>query len=207
MRKIEKRKRVKDITECKAVEERYRILFEYSRDAIMTLEPPEWKFTSGNFATVKMFKTKNEKDFIVKAPWQYSPKLQPDGKPSGEKAKTMINTAMRKGSSFFEWRHKRLNGEEFPATVLLTRVVIGKNKFLQATVRDISERKKVEQKLKQATEEWRNTFDSITDLVFIQDKNFTIIKANKALIKSLKLKPEQIIGKKCFEVLHKKSEP
>ena len=50
-----------DITEHKKVEatlreseERFRVLFESSRDALMTLEPPSWAFTSGNPATVEM---------------------------------------------------------------------------------------------------------------------------------------------------------
>ena len=31
----------------------------------MTLEPPSWRFTSGNPATVKMFGAKNEEDFYL----------------------------------------------------------------------------------------------------------------------------------------------
>lgn len=40
-----------DITQrekAKESEGRYKVLFESSRDAIMTLEPPNWMFTSGN---------------------------------------------------------------------------------------------------------------------------------------------------------------
>jgi signal transduction histidine kinase/DNA-binding NarL/FixJ family response regulator len=62
----------------------------------------------------------------------------------------MIETAMRTGSHFFEWRHKRLRGEAFPATVLLTRVELGGNVFLQATVKDISEQKQAEKEIIEA---------------------------------------------------------
>ena len=48
--------------------------------------------------------------------------------------------AMKTGSNFFNWTHKRLNGEEFKVTVLLTRVEIRGKKFLQATVRDITKK-------------------------------------------------------------------
>ncbi len=119
-----------DVTKQKRIQKRYKFLFESSRDAIMILEPPEWKFTRGNPATIEMFKAKNEKDFCSRAPWQYSPKLQPDNKPSKEKAMEIINKALRKGSHFFEWTHKRLNGEVFPATVLLSKMEIGERKFL-----------------------------------------------------------------------------
>lgn len=131
-------------------EERYRTLFESSRDAIMTLEPPSWQFTSGNPACVAMFGAEDEDGFTSHGPWELSPEHQPDGRPSGEKAKEMIETAMREGSHFFEWTHQRLGGEEFPATVLLTRVQIGSHAFLQATVRDISRQKRLELGLNQA---------------------------------------------------------
>lgn len=149
-----------DITRRKATEEsleenelRYRTLFESSGDAIMTLEPPQWNFTAGNDAAIKIFGAKNQDDLISKAPWQYSPKNQPNGKFSADEAKKMIEMAMSKGSNFFNWTHKRLNGEEFFATVLLTRVEFKNKKFLQATVRDITEQKLAEEKLKEKMEE------------------------------------------------------
>lgn len=125
-------------------EERYRNLFASSRDAVMTLEPPSWNFTSGNPATLEMFKAKNEAEFLLCKPWELSPELQPDGRASGEKSKEMIETAMCKGSHFFEWVHKRTNGEEFAAEVLLSRIEQNEKVFLLAVVRDITRRKKVE---------------------------------------------------------------
>jgi PAS domain S-box-containing protein len=131
-------------------ESKHRLLFETSRDAIMTLAPPSWKFTSGNPATVAMFGTRDETDFTSRAPWEYSPERQPDGRPSADKAKEMIETAMRDGSHFFEWTHKRLNGEDFPATVLLSRFELGGQTLLQATVRDITREQELKAKLQQA---------------------------------------------------------
>jgi PAS domain S-box-containing protein len=128
-------------------EGKFRTLFESSRDAIMTSEPPSWKFTSGNPAAVKMFRAKSEQDFISHSPWELSPDLQPDGRASAEKAKEMIETAMREGSHFFEWTHRRIGGEEFPATVLITRMQSAGKVFHQATVRDITESKRAQVEL------------------------------------------------------------
>ncbi len=127
--------------------EKYRSLFETSHDAIMTLEPPDWSFTAGNPATIKMFGCENEADFTSKQPWLLSPEYQPDGQISAIKAKEMIDRAVDLGSNYFEWVHKRLNGEEFPATVLLSRIELKGNALLQATVRDITGRKQVEDEL------------------------------------------------------------
>lgn len=76
-------------------EKKYRGLFESSRDAIVTAEPPSWRFASGNPAAVKMFGAKSEKEFISFNPWELSPKRQPDGRDSVEKAKDMLETAIR----------------------------------------------------------------------------------------------------------------
>ena len=96
-------------------------------------------------------------------------------------------------------------------TVLLNKSTYpgpdGKIAGLVGVMQDITERKRISDKLDHAAQEWQRTFDSIADLVFIQDKDFTILKANKACLEALKLKPEEIIGKRCFEVVHHLDHP
>jgi len=128
-------------------EEKYRALFMATRDAVMTLEPPSWKFTTGNPATITLFGAKDEADFLSYEPWKLSPEVQPDGQLSNEKAKSMIEIAMKDGVNFFEWTHKKINGEEFFAEVLLSKVELDGKAFLHASVRDITERKKNEDNL------------------------------------------------------------
>jgi PAS domain S-box-containing protein len=134
-------------------EQKYRELFESSRDSIMTLEPPSWKFTSCNPATLRLFKVETEEKFTSLGPWEVSPSQQPDGRSSADKAKEMIERALKEGSNFFEWTHKRINEEPFPATVLLTRMERGGKVLLQATVRDITEPKRAEEELRKSREE------------------------------------------------------
>jgi two-component system cell cycle sensor histidine kinase/response regulator CckA len=126
-------------------EERFRRLFESSRDAIMTLDPPSWSYSAANPATVKMFGAADEADFVSRAPWELSPEWQPDGRSSSEKAAEMIETAIREGSWSFPWTHRRTTGKDFEADVLLTRVDLGTKVILQATVRDLTERRLAEQ--------------------------------------------------------------
>ncbi|MFH1448160.1 MAG: ATP-binding protein, partial [Candidatus Micrarchaeota archaeon] len=134
--------------QLQASETRYRTLYESSKDAIMTLAPPSWKFTSGNPATFKLFGTKSEAECVSLGPWELSPEYQPDGELSSVKTKKMIEKAMKEGTNFFEWTHKKVSGEEFPATVLLTRMELEGKKLLQATVRDITKSKKAEEALR-----------------------------------------------------------
>jgi len=128
-------------------EDRFRILYESSADAMMVIEPPNWKFTAANSATLKMFNIKDENELRSLGPQDLSPERQPDGKLSSEGAKKQIMKAMKEGKAYFEWTHRRYKGESFAASVLLTKVETGGKVFLQATVRDISKEKELEEEL------------------------------------------------------------
>jgi PAS domain S-box-containing protein len=58
-----------------------------------------------------------------------------------------------------------------------------------------------------AKSEWETTFDAVTDLVTIFDKDYRIIRANKAVFKRFGLKPGEILGKRCFEILYHGVQP
>ena len=72
---------------------------------------------------------------------------------------------------------------------------------------EIIERKQAESKITQAAEEWRITFDSITDLVSIHDKKLRLTRVNKALANTLQSEPTELIGKTCFKLVHGTDEP
>ena len=61
--------------------------------------------------------------------------------------------------------------------------------------------------LEQIVREWREAFDNIPDFVSIHDLNYKIIRANRALSDALKMKPQDVIGKRCYELFHKSHAP
>jgi len=184
----------------------YELLFNVSADAIM-ITTPEEGFLAGNPATVKMFKCKDETEFVSQSPAALSPQYQPDGKTSSAKAQEMMAIAMDKGSHFFEWTHRKMDGEEFFADVLLTRFEIAGKKYLQATVRDLTQYKLIEQKLKEAAEEWDVTFNAISDLMFIADRDNNIVKVNKAFAAFFRRPAKELVGTKCFNIVHGRDKP
>ncbi|MBS3740981.1 MAG: PAS domain S-box protein [Candidatus Cloacimonetes bacterium] len=165
-------------------EERYRKLFNSSKDAIFVLEPPEWNFVSANPAAAEMFKM-DRKELANSHLAEMSPQKQPDGSSSMEKAKEEMNKAVKEGSNFFEWQHQRANGENFPATVLLTRVKLKNKVFLQATVRDITERKETEEKLRRSEQRFRSIYENSTVGMYRTTADGEIIMANPALVNML----------------------
>jgi PAS domain S-box-containing protein len=54
-------------------------------------------------------------------------------------------------------------------------------------------------------ENWTTTFDAITDLVSVLDRDFRIVKVNKALAGFLGKKPEELVGKYCYKVMHSRT--
>jgi len=55
--------------------------------------------------------------------------------------------------------------------------------------------------------EWETTFDAVTDLITIRDKDYRIIRANKAAFERWGLESERMIGKKCYEIGRSGSAP
>lgn len=73
---------------------------------------------------------------------------------------------------------------------------------------DITERKKTEELLYQSQREWENTFNTINDMITVHDKDFSIIRANKAAEKILGLPfLEKTPDSKCFKYYHGTDEP
>ncbi|GEM_PF-2148144 len=67
---------------------------------------------------------------------------------------------------------------------------------------DITERKATEKAVENAKKQWEETFDAITDWVCLIDKNYRIIRSNKASQKYFGLPPQDIVGKRCYEIVH-----
>ncbi len=173
------RKRMEEA--LRASEERHRILFEDSRDAIMVATTPSFRFIRANPATFKMFGVASEAVFQSLSAAELSPEFQPDGRSSLEAIRDMIDSALRQGSHSFEWMHRRLTGEHFPASVTFTRMILRGQTVLQATVRDITVRKRIEEAFRQRME--------------LQNQLTQIAATVPGTIYSFRLRPD---GTMCF---------
>jgi two-component system NtrC family sensor kinase len=59
----------------------------------------------------------------------------------------------------------------------------------------------------EAGREWAETFDAITDGISIHDAHFRIVRANRALAERLGLPLQALIGRPCYELLHRNDAP
>lgn len=172
---ISARRRAEDL--LKEQEAKLRSVFEGSNDAIMLLT--DKCFFDCNERTLEMFGLHSKQELAVCHPADISPPLQPDGQDSFTAANEHILFAFEYGTNRFEWMHRRRSGEEFPVEVSLAAFEYGGETVLQATVRDITDRKKADALMYRLAH-----YDALTDLpnrtLFLDRLGQEIRKSNRS---------------------------
>lgn len=59
----------------------------------------------------------------------------------------------------------------------------------------------------QASKEWRSTFDGISEPLTVIDRNYTIVKANKAFAQLVEQDVKKLKGKRCYTLLANRRQP
>jgi len=120
-------------------------LFEKSSDGILIMRGRT--IIECNEKAVEMFGYSSKEVFLSKPIRALSPRYQSDGMLSTEKIREMVMTAKKENGYQFEWHNKKANGEIFLSEVTLTPIILDNEEVLHIVVRDISEKKKAQDKL------------------------------------------------------------
>ncbi|NJK76857.1 MAG: PAS domain S-box protein [Microcoleus sp. SU_5_6] len=141
---------VADITDRKQTEAalqqseaKFRSLYELTSLPVLMLD--EKGICSANSAIVELFRCSNPQDLWGKHPAEISPPIQPNGRDSLNLATEMISLACERGNHRFDWIHRRADGTDFPAEVVLTPIEMDDRIIIEAVVQDLTERKQAEQ--------------------------------------------------------------
>jgi PAS domain S-box-containing protein len=155
--------------ELEAREEKYRNLFEDTRDALMLIDQDG--YLDCNEQALELFGVDSVEEFVEYSPWEFSPPTQPNGRDSKEAALERINEAFEDGEVFFEWTHQCVDGTAFPAEVKLSRFEYDGQPVVHALVRDISDRKAQVRELEAREEKYRNLFEDTRDALMLLDRD------------------------------------
>ena len=100
-----------------------------------------------------------------------------------------------------ELRMLRVDGTSIIVEGRGVKTTINGKPAIQVALRDITERKKAEDALRESEERLRSTFASMEDLVFNLDNHGIFVDPYNPVLSNLYIRPEQFIGKSFRDVL------
>ena len=83
----------------------------------------------------------------------------------------------------------------------------GKTNTSLGVIHDITDVKNVESSLRQSKEQWEKTFNSIQDIITVQDPEMNILKINQAGCDFLGISQQEASGRHCYELFRESDEP
>ncbi|MEI7751297.1 MAG: PAS domain S-box protein [Candidatus Omnitrophota bacterium] len=92
------------------------------------------------------------------------------------------------------------------AVFILILCLAGGMAFWNQTLQ-VEERKQAENRLRRSAKEWGDTFDAISDAVWLLSPDSKILRSNKAAELVFNLKVEDLVGRYCYEVVHGTDKP
>jgi PAS domain S-box-containing protein/putative nucleotidyltransferase with HDIG domain len=108
-----------------------------------------------------------------------------------------------------EYEIKRKDGTFLPIVLNATAIYDENGNFLRtrSIIRDNSETKTYEKMLLHSAQEWRSTFDSMPYGVMLLDREFNIIRSNLYVSRLIGIPIEDMVMKKCYELMHGTDRP
>jgi PAS domain S-box-containing protein len=185
-------------------EKRYRALFESAGDAIFIIEAEGERLgdiVDVNPAAARMHGYSVEEMLQLNLIRDLDAPAAADDAPV--RARRILNGEWIKA----EIKHRKKDGTIFPVEISAGVLEYMGHQYILAIDRDISERKKMENLVLQSKLEWEDTFNTITDMITIHDKDFNIVRANKAAQKILGLPIAGVTDAKCYQYYHGQDRP
>ncbi|MDD1667947.1 MAG: PAS domain S-box protein, partial [Methanomicrobiales archaeon] len=167
----------RDITERKGIEdalreseERWKTLFERSAVPQMLMDGEE--VIDCNAAFLDLFALQDKETVLGHSPGEFAPPVQPDGTPSFEKGREIQRAFREKGSARYEWAHLKHDAARTPilTEVIGTVIPIRGQALVHVVVLDITERKRIEDALRESEEKYRNLVERAHEgIIVVQD--------------------------------------
>ena len=191
---------------------KFRFLFESANDTILIMKGD--RFVDCNTKAVEMYGVPS-KDFLLgKTPYDFSPKRQPDGALSKDKAHKLLKAILNGVPQFTAWKHTKLDGTLFDTEVSLKKLEPSEEEFVISIVRDVTERKRAEEELRENEKQYRSLYqefqgllNAIPDSLTLISPDLKIVWANEGATATFDKTVFPYVGKHCYQVWHARSKP
>ncbi|TIH17008.1 response regulator [Marinifilum sp. JC120] len=155
----------------KALKEReikYRAVFDNASDAILLMDL-NYNFISANPEAVAMFRCGSEEELLSHRPESLLSPNQLDGEPSDILLAEWVRTTVDAGGRDFDIVCRRLDGEEFFASVRARKMVISGDSLIQATLSDVTEKRRTKEEIERSVSLLTATIESSADGILAVD--------------------------------------
>ncbi|MCD6237087.1 MAG: PAS domain S-box protein, partial [Thermoplasmata archaeon] len=190
---------IKDITEEKKMqiqlkesEERYRSVMETAADGILIVDET-LRIISGNKSAARIFGY-SKKELSGKPLWEIMPKRLKNNFLRGiKKLDHMDITKFSKRT--IEVVGLRKDGKEIPIELSFSMYEINGRRYFTSIIRDASERKKIEEELREREEKYRTIFETSPEAIVLFDRHGHIVDVNDRVRNWLGYTRKELIGK------------
>jgi PAS domain S-box-containing protein len=177
-----------------------RLLFRQSHRAMVVFDPEGGCFIDSNQAAAEIFGYASPEEVVGKTPLDMAAPTQYDGTDSATASQRRDQSALTKGIESFEWRHQRPNGEIWDAMVHLMSFTHRGRRLLQATLEDITQRKKTEEALRESRQLLQSVLENSPAVIYAKRKDGTYTYINREWERVCDLTRQQVIGKTDYDL-------
>ncbi len=201
----EKHKAIEALTQS---EIKFKTLFESANSSIFLIKND--LIVDCNQKSLEIFNG-NKIDIIGKNIFQFFPFQQSDGSSSKIKLKDKIEQVFEGITQFFELQPMRLDGSIFDAEVSFKKIELLKETYLQAIIRDITERKKSEKIISEQKRELFTLMSNLPGMAYrcSNNLNWTMEFVSEGCYQLTGYKKEELINDKVISyanLIHKEDQ-
>jgi len=189
---ISDRKQAQD--KLRESEDKYRQLFENESDAVMIFDAETLRFEDANPATLNLYGYSKDEFLLLTAE-----------DISAEKEKTKIAVQRVKneeqGSNKVPLRYFRKNdGTIFPGEIAAGTFISGGRKKIIGAVRDITDRMRTEEALRESETRYRNIFENIQDVYYEATIDGIIQEVSPSVEEISSYNRDELLGKSLYDI-------
>jgi PAS domain S-box-containing protein len=185
-----------DITERKRAEDvlhRYELLARHTRDIVLFIRRADGRILEANAAASSAYGYTREELLRLTIH---------DLRSSDDVPVTQAQMAAADATgTLFEAQHRRRNGSSFPVEVSSRGMSLGTERVLLSVIRDITERARAQQTLRESERRTTAVLDAVTESIWLLDRETRALLANATATGRLGLTPTDVAGRTMHDLL------
>ncbi len=185
-----------DITERKraeAVLQRYELLAHHARDIVLLIRRGDGRILEANAAAERAYGYTRE-ELLARTIHALRP-VADEGATQAQMAEADVEGIL------FEARHQRRDGSLFPVEVSSRGMTVGGERVLVSLIRDITERSRAEQSLRESERRTLAVLNAVTESIWLLDRDGRVLLASATAAERVGLRPEEVAGRTMHDLL------